>query len=323
MLATEIEFYLTDEDGKPVYDGIQCYSLQKGAELEHVVGRRAPRDRGLRHRRRGLQHRVRPGAGRDQLRPRRSRSTACDDTVVFKSVVREIARNHGLRATFMAKPFPGVSGNGLHLHHSLRKDGVNVFEHATDELPLGNASMRHWVAGLTTHAAQIALLANPTVNAYKRIEDYSFAPTRVSWGLDNRNVAVRCIPQVGRGLARRVPRRRRRRQSLPARGRACWRPAWTAIERELELPPAAEHDAYADERLPLLPRTLGAAIEAWEATPFARETFGERFADNYAGLARYDLRSTRPPSPTGRRSATGSSHSLGGDAHARMTDNDC
>ena len=61
------------------------------------------------------------------------------------------------------------------------------------------------------------------------------------------------------------------------------------IERELELPPTAKHDAYADERLPLLPRTLGAAIEAWEATPFARETFGERFADNYAGLARYDL----------------------------------
>ncbi len=57
----------------------------------------------------------------------------CDGTVVFKSVVREIARNHGLRATFMAKPFPGVSGNGLHLHHSLRKDGVNVFEHGTDE----------------------------------------------------------------------------------------------------------------------------------------------------------------------------------------------
>ena len=54
------------------------------------------------------------------------------------------------------------------------------------------------------------------------------------------------------------------------------------IERELELPPTAEHDAYADERLPLLPRTLGAAIEAWEATPFARETFGERFADDYA-----------------------------------------
>ena len=61
------------------------------------------------------------------------------------------------------------------------------------------------------------------------------------------------------------------------------------IERELELPPTAEHDAYADERLPLLPRTLGAAIEAWEATPFARETFGERFADDYAALARYDL----------------------------------
>src|SRR3954470_9082145 len=61
------------------------------------------------------------------------------------------------------------------------------------------------------------------------------------------------------------------------------------IERELELPPTAKHDAYADDRLPLLPRTLGAAVEAWEATPFAQETFGRRFAENYAALARYDL----------------------------------
>ncbi len=60
------------------------------------------------------------------------------------------------------------------------------------------------------------------------------------------------------------------------------------IERELELPPAAENDAYADERLAPLPRTLRAAVDAWEATSFARETFGERFADDYAGLARYD-----------------------------------
>jgi glutamine synthetase len=148
--------------------------------------------------------------------------------------------------------------------------------------------MRHWVAGLTTHTAQIALLANPTVNAYKRIEDYSFAPTRVSWGLDNRNVAVRCIPQAG--SASRVEFRGGSADANPyLLAAAVLAAGMDGIERELELPPAAEHDAYADERLALLPRTLGAAIEAWEATPFARETFGEPFADNYAALARYDL----------------------------------
>ena len=287
VVATEIEFYLTDEDGKPVYDGVQCYSLQKGAELEHVVG----------HVRRVVEaYGIVVEASNTEYGPAQveinfghgSPITACDDTVVFKSVVREIARNHGLRATFMAKPFPGVSGNGLHLHHSLSRDGVNVFEHATDEDALGNASMRHWVAGLTAHAAQIALLANPTVNAYKRIEDYSFAPTRVSWGLDNRNVAVRCIPQTG--SASRVEYRGGAADANPYLLTAALLAAgMDGIERELELPPTAKHDAYADDRLPPLPRTLGAAIDAWEATQFARETFGERFADNYAALARYDL----------------------------------
>ena len=147
--------------------------------------------------------------------------------------------------------------------------------------------MRHWVAGLATHAAQLALLANPTVNAYKRIEDYSFAPTRVSWGLDNRNVAVRCIP-------RSAPPRASSTAAAPPTPTptcsrpACWRRAWTGSSASWSCRRTAEHDAYADERLPLLPRSLGAAMDAWEATPFARETFGERFADDYAGLARYD-----------------------------------
>jgi glutamine synthetase len=288
VLATEIEFYLTDEAGKPVYDGVQCYSLQKGAELEHVVGeiRRVIEEYGI------VVEASNTEYGPAQVEINLGHGPAvevADGTVVFKSVVREIARRHGLRATFMAKPFPGVSGNGLHLHHSLLSDGANVFEHASDEGPLGNASMRHWVAGLATHAAQLALLANPTVNAYKRIEDYSFAPTRVSWGLDNRNVAVRCIPQVG--AASRVEYRGGAADANPyLLAAGILAAGMDGVERELELPPAAEHDAYADERLPLLPRTLGEAIDAWSATPFARETFGERFADDYAGLARYDLR---------------------------------
>ena len=115
-----------DPDGQPVYDGIQCYSLQKGAELEHVVGhiRRVIEAYGI------VVEASNTEYGPAQIEINLGHGPAievCDDTIVFKSVVREIARNHGLRATFMAKPFPGVSGNGLHLHHSLRKDGENVF----------------------------------------------------------------------------------------------------------------------------------------------------------------------------------------------------
>ena len=286
VLATEIEFYLTGEDGKPAWDGIQCYSLQKGAEIEHVIGeiRHVIEAYGIVVEASNTEY----GPGQVEINFGHGEAVeVCDGTVVFKSVVREIARRHGYRATFMAKPFPGVSGNGLHLHHSLMQDGANIFAQGADDQPLGNAAMRHWVAGLSSHAAQITLLANPTVNAYKRIEDYSFAPTRVSWGLDNRNVAVRCIPQAG--AASRVEYRGGAADANPyLLAAAVLAAGMDGVERELELPPAAEQDAYADERLPLLPRSLGAAVDAWEATPFARETFGERFAANYAGLARYD-----------------------------------
>jgi glutamine synthetase len=286
VVATEIEFYLTDEDGKPCWDGIQCYSLQKGAEIEDVVGevRRVVEAYGIVVEASNTEY----GPAQVEINFGHGPAVdACDGTVVFKSVVREIARRHGKRATFMAKPFPLVSGNGLHLHHSLVRDGANVFADTADDQPLGNPAMRHWVAGLATHAAQLALLANPTVNSYKRIEDYSFAPTRVSWGLDNRNVAIRCIPGVGAGS--RVEYRGGAADANPyLLAAAVLAAGMDGVERELELPPAAEKDTYADERLALLPRTLTAAVEAWEATSFARDTFGARFADDYAGLARYD-----------------------------------
>jgi glutamine synthetase len=286
VIATEIEFYLLGEDGKPLWEGIQCYSLQKGAEIEHLVSdiRRAIEAYGIVVEASNTEYA--PG----QVEINMGHGPAievCDNTIVFKSVVRELAQRHGLKATFMPKPFAGVAGNGLHLHHSLLRDGENVFATATDDQPLGNASMRHWVAGLATHAAQLALLANPTVNAYKRIEDYSFAPTRVSWALDNRNVAVRCIPGVGAGS--RIEYRGGAADANPYLLTAAILAAgMDGVERELELPPAAEDDAYADERLALLPRSLREAVATWHATPFARETFGEGFADDYAALALYD-----------------------------------
>ncbi len=201
----------------------------------------------------------------------------------------------------MAKPFPGVSGNGAApAPQPASRTASTSSPRASDDGPLGNAAMRHWVAGLATHAAQLALLANPTVNAYKRIEDYSFAPTRVSWGLDNRNVAVRCIPQVGRRLARRVPRRRGRRQPLPAGGRRAGgghgrdrARAGAAAEPPSTTPTPTSACA-------LLPRSLGAAIEAWEATTFA--------ARDVRRALRRRLRGPRPLRPVAVR---GRHHRLG------------
>src|SRR4051794_9205688 len=104
VLATEIEFYLTDEQGKPCWDGIQCYSLQKGAEIEDVVGevRKVIEAYGI------VVEASNTEYGPAQVEINFGHGPAldvCDGTVVFKSVVREIARQKGKRATFMAKPF--------------------------------------------------------------------------------------------------------------------------------------------------------------------------------------------------------------------------
>ena len=311
VLATEIEFYLTDaETGQPVYDGIQCYSLQKGAEIEHVVGAHPARDRGLRHRRRGLEHRVRPGAGRDQLRPRpgdrglrRHRSSSS------RSCARSRATTACARRSWRSRS-PASRATGCTCTTASCRTARTSSPQGTDDQPLGNASMRHWVAGLATHAAQLSLLANPTVNAYKRIEDYSFAPTRVSWGLDNRNVAVRCIPRRRRGLARRVPRRRRRRQPVPAGGRHAGRGHGRRRAR-----------AGAAARRPSRTPTPTSACRSCRARWAPRSRPGRRRRSRARRSASASptttraspattRRSTTRPSPTGKRSATGSSHSL-------------
>ena len=121
-----------------------------------------------------------------------------DATVVFKNVVKQTAEAHGLRATFMPKPYITEAGNGLHIHQSLLgADGRNAFAAVDDEPPLGSKLMRRYLSGLLAHQVELQPINCPTINAYKRVEDYSFAPTQVSWGLDHRLVSVRSVVNQG------------------------------------------------------------------------------------------------------------------------------
>ena len=128
-----------------------------------------------------------------------------DDTALFKSAVKEIARQHGVRATFMSKPFPGFSGNGTHIHLSLRdaSGDERVRTRDLDDPFFTNALMqplRGRPARATSSSSRPS--RSPTINAYKRFEDYSFAPTYLNWGGDNRGVAIRCV--VDQGPATRI-----------------------------------------------------------------------------------------------------------------------
>ena len=325
VLATEIEFYLTDEDGKPV--------LRRHPVL--LARRRAPRsstssgdvrrvDRGLRHRRRGLEHRVRPGAGRDQLRPRRRRSrSATARSSSSRSCARSRATTACARRSWPSRS-RGVSGNGLHLHHSLRKDGVNVFD-ARHRRPAARQRLDAPLGRGPDDARRAARAAREPDG--QRLQAH-------------RGLLLRAH---ARELGPRQPQRRRALHpaaSAPASrveyrgGAADANPYLLAAARAGggHGRHRARARAAAGGREGRLRRRAPAAPAAHAAAPRSRpgrrrRSRARRSASASPTTTRASpattLRSTTRPSPTGKRSATGSSHSLGGNAHDRTTDNDC
>ncbi len=114
---------------------------------------------------------------------------ACDYAVLLKRLIKNTAYDHEMDTTFMAKPYPGQAGNGLHVHISLLdRDGRNIF---AAEDPLASDALRHAIGGvLEILPASMAFLC-PNVNSYRRFGSQFYVPNAPSWGLDNRTVALR------------------------------------------------------------------------------------------------------------------------------------
>jgi glutamine synthetase type III len=125
-----------------------------------------------------------------------------DKHAFFKFMVKSIAEKHGLRATFMPKPFLNLTGNGCHAHVSLWKSGKNVFEDTSGEMGLSKDAY-NFIGGLMHSADALAAITNPTVNSYKRINaprttsGATWSPNTVTYGGNNRTHMIR-IPDAGR-----------------------------------------------------------------------------------------------------------------------------
>lgn len=130
--------------------------------------------------------------------------TTADQVAFFKFMVKSIAEKHGLRATFMPKPFINLTGNGCHVHLSVwTKDGKkNLFEDPKGELGVSQLGY-HFLGGLMHHASAMCAITNPTVNSYKRINaprtisGATWSPSSITYGGNNRTHMVR-IPDSGR-----------------------------------------------------------------------------------------------------------------------------
>src|SRR5215212_10125196 len=130
--------------------------------------------------------------------------TTADQLAFFKFMVKSIAEKHGLRATFMPKPFSNLTGNGCHVHISVWDDGGknNLFHDKSGELGLSTLAY-HFLGGLMHHAQSLTAITNPTVNSYKRINapqtlsGATWSPNSVTFGGNNRTHMVR-VPDEGR-----------------------------------------------------------------------------------------------------------------------------
>ena len=122
---------------------------------------------------------------------------ACAEvTILFKRLVRNVVKNHNMAATFMAKPYVNHAGNGMHVHLSLQNlQGQNLF--AADKRGRLTPELMQAVAGLMDSLPAMQAIFMPTINAYRRLQAGSFAPTHVNWGDDDRSVAVRIAETTG------------------------------------------------------------------------------------------------------------------------------
>jgi len=116
---------------------------------------------------------------------------ACDNVQTFKLVVKNVARRHGLHATFMPKPVEGINGSGMHVNCSLlTNDGKNAFYDENTKNQLSEVANK-WISGILSHAKGFCLVTNPIVNSYKRIVPGFEAPCYISWSDSNRTTMIR------------------------------------------------------------------------------------------------------------------------------------
>jgi glutamine synthetase len=219
--------------------------------------------------------------------------TAADRAFLLKTSVKDIAAMHGLIATFMGKPFNDQGGSGTHLHVSLERDGANAFD-GTGASDFGDGvsdELRHFTAGILAHASALMAFLNPTINAYRRIQPDSLAPTHANWGWDNRSTFIRIPPE--RGGATRVEIRVGDGAANPYLAIAATLIAGAdGIRRGLEPPAPIVGDAYhAGPEItgPPLPSGLDHALDALQDDQVLRDGLGPEIVDTFLTVKRFEV----------------------------------
>ena len=295
ICGTELEFYLVDDSGKDLQvvrsprsgkrrPGAEILSLRAldasykyfsalydGAEAMDIPAETAISEAGLGQFEINLSH-------SDAMK-------AADDTWLFKLLVRGVARQHGFAGSFMAKPYPEYSGNGMHLHFSvLDENGNNIFD---DGGPEGTDVLHHAIAGCMNGLSASALILAPHGNSYDRLVPNAHAPTSICWAYENRTAAIR-VPG-GNNKARRIEHRVAGGDVNPyLMLAAVLGAALTGIE-DAQMPPAPITGNAYDQGLPQLPGNWADAIDTFETDERIKRIFPAALIRNLVATKRQEL----------------------------------
>ncbi len=212
-----------------------------------------------------------------------------DNVMTFRMVVKRVASELGVHATFMPKPIEGAFGSGFHPHVSLFEGDVNAFSDPGDEYGLSKTG-RHFIAGLLRHAREITAITNQTVNSYKRLIEGYEAPTYISWARNNESALVRVPhPKREKESSTRVEFRSPDPACNPYLAFAAMLAAgMKGVEEGYALPAEATNNIFemsAAERaaagIDLLPQSLAEALDVMETSEIVRDVLGEHVFDYF------------------------------------------
>ncbi len=206
--------------------------------------------------------------------------TTADNIITFKYVVKSIATEYGVHATFMPKPIYGINGSGMHCNLSLFKDGKNVFYAPENDYQLSKEAL-YSIGGVLKHVKAFTAITNPIVNSYKRLVPGYEAPVYLAWSLANRSALIR-VP-AKRGVATRIELRSPDPSCNPYLALASILGAiLDGVENKIEPPQPVEENIYEmtpkelkNANIDSLPGTLYEAIELLKQDEVVKDSLGE------------------------------------------------
>ena len=297
MMATELEFFLFEGGYNALRDsGYRDLVALSRYNIDYAILGTTKEEGVMRAIRNGLYGAGIPvenskgeaEAGQEEINIRYSDALdTADMHAIVKNGVKEIAHQHGLAATFMAKYATDRAGSSSHIHQSLFRDGANAF-HDPDQPHGMSATMRSYLAGLLAHATEMTVFLAPYVNSYKRFCVGLFAPTRIVWSTDNRTAGYRVCGADSKAV--RVECRVGGADLNPYLALAAQLAAGLdGIERGLDLQPEASGDVYQSEDAPRIPSTLRNAAAALHDSAFLRGALGDDVVDHYTRAALWEI----------------------------------